>query len=396
MGATTVFVSHSSQDNEWCRPFVRTLQANGFDVWYDEQGLSGGSAWVEALQREVQARDVFVLVVTPDSIASQWCQEEIQLAMATRRTVLPVLAKPAQVGGFLLTRQWVDAIGVAPEAAAQRVSGALMFGAAAPVQAAAKVMVAAPQIVPAPLASLGYVGRTFDGVEAITPPLCDVPAGPFLMGSDPRRDPKAQDGETPQRAVEVGAFRIARYPLTVAEYAWAVKAGAVRQPPGWDGQLARPHHPVVQTSWKNAIAFTRWLAEVTGEGWRVPTSEEWEKAARGTDGRTYPWGDRWDRTRANTEDGGPGGTTPVGAYPQGASPFGVHDMAGNVSAWVGISPSSPMYRPGVYLGEEPDNKGYTAGGSWNEGPAWARSARRGQFFIGERDETTGIRLVLAG
>src|SRR5262245_22698258 len=319
MAQTTIFISHSSQDNAWCRPFVATLKTNDFDVWYDEQGLSGGSAWVEALQREVQMRDVFLLVVTPEAMASQWCQEEIQLAMATRRTILPVLHKPTQVSGFLLTRQWVDVVGLDPAAAAQRVTGALMFGAAAPVQTAPKQITPAPQIVPPMLQRLGFVGRAIDGVAVITPPLCEVPAGPFLMGSDPQRDPEAHYAEQPQRTVEVPAFRIAQYPLTVAEYGCAVRAGALREPPEWTRQSQRPDHPVVQVSWKGAITYVSWLAQATGEPWRLPAEEEWEKAARGTDGRLYPWGDRWEPTRANTNDGGPGDTTPVGSYPSGVS-----------------------------------------------------------------------------
>jgi toxoflavin biosynthesis protein ToxD len=396
MAAATIFISHSSQDNEWCRPFVTALQAKGFDVWYDEQGLTGGSAWVTSLQREAQSRDVFVLVVTPESLASQWCQEEIQLALATRRNILPVLHKPTKVDGFLLTRQWIDATGAAPEVAAERVTAALLHG-APPVEEKRerRPPTDLPQILPEWLARLGYTGRLYDQTPVIIPPLISIPAGPFLMGSDPRRDPETNDVETPVRQVNVAAFQIARYPLTVAEYSWAVQAGAIKQPPDWERQLQRPHHPVVQTTWKNAIAYTAWLADLTGEPWRVPTEEEWEKAARGVDGRIYPWGDVWDPARANTQDGGPGDTTPVGMYPGGASPYGVMDMAGNAQEWVGIPPSSPMYRPGVYIGEEPDNKGYMAGGSWNDGPAYARTARRGQFFMGNRDESTGIRLVLA-
>ena len=86
MAATRLFVSHSSQDNDWCRPFVAALTSAdpSLDVWYDEHGLSGGSAWVQTLQQELQARDVVVLVLTPDSLASQWVQQEMQLALATR------------------------------------------------------------------------------------------------------------------------------------------------------------------------------------------------------------------------------------------------------------------------------------------------------------------------
>jgi formylglycine-generating enzyme required for sulfatase activity len=76
---------------------------------------------------------------------------------------------------------------------------------------------------------------------------------------------------------------------------------------------------VVLVSWHDAVAYCRWLAEVTGKSYRLPTEAEWEKAARGPDGRIYPWGSQWDKNRCNTSEGGKGETTPVGAYPDGAS-----------------------------------------------------------------------------
>lgn len=398
MSATRLFVSHSTQDNLWCRPFVETLKRNGFDVWYDEQGLSGGAAWVETLQREVQTRDVLILVLSPEAWASPWVQEEVQLAIATRRTIVPVMHNATNVAGFLLTRQWIDAVALDPVASAQRVIGALLAGVTtAPAVKAPKQSVAAPEILTPYLLQLGYVGRRIDAVVVLTPPLCDVPGGPFLMGSDPRRDPEAQHAEQPQRTVEVAAFRIARFPVTVAEYYWAIQAGAVREPPAWDRQVRRPEHPIVQISWKGAVTYSAWLAEVTGDPWRVPTEEEWEKAARGPDGRIYPWGDRWERPRANTNDGGAGDTTPVGAYPGGGSPYGVLDLAGNVNEWCGIPPSSPMRRPSAW-DDQPGagSGGYLAGGSWDDSPVVARAAHRSQLFIGSRTDDSGIRLVMAG
>lgn len=396
MPSTRIFVSHSTQDNLWCRPFVETLKSNGFDVWYDEQGLRGGAAWVETLQREVQGRDVLVLVLSPDSWASQWVQEEVQLAIATRRTILPVMHKATNVEGFLLTRQWIDAVELDPVTAAQRATGALMFGVTVPVAKAPKQITPAPEVLTPYLQHLGYVGRRIDGVLALTPPLCDVPGGPFVMGSDPRRDPEAHHSEQPQRTVEVAAFRIARFPVTVAEYYWAIQAGAAKEPPEWEKQYRRPEHPVVQISWKGAVSYSGWLAEVTGDPWRVPTEEEWEKAARGTDGRIYPWGDQWERTRANTDDDGAGDTTPVGAYPSGVSPYGVFDMAGNVNEWCGIPPNSPMRRPSAWDDDPTSSGGYLAGGSWNDSPVVARAAHRSQLFIGIRTDDSGMRLVLPG
>lgn len=392
MAPTRLFLSHSTEDNAWCRVLVEALKAAQYDVWYDEQGLTGGAEWVATLQREVQSRDLFVVVITPAAWASPWVQEEVRLALATRRTILPVMLKPSSIEGFLLTRQWVDVANLDPATGAQRVLAALGSPVVFPAPATPKQVSDAPQIVPPSLQQRGFVGRMIDGVAVITPPLCDVPAGPFLMGTDPAREPDEADNEMTQRLVEVAAFQIARFPLTVAEYACAVQAQAFGPPRDWPRQSARPDHPVVQVSWKGALSYAAWLAHVTGEPWRLPSEEEWEKAARGTDGRIYPWGNLWDAARANTEDGGPGDTTVVGSYPGGASPYGALDMTGNVSEWCGIPPGSPLLRPTAW-GETQESKGYLSGGSWNDSPTLARAAHRSQLYMGERTADIGVRLV---
>lgn len=391
--AIRLFVSHSSRDNAWCRELVATLTGAGLDAWYDERGLSGGANWVNTLQSELQGRDVFLLILTPDAWTSQWVQEEVQLALATRRTILPVLHEPTNLGGFLLTRQWVDVVGLPGNLAAQRILSALNSAAVFTAAPAPKSVTFAPQIVPPRLHDLGYIGRVIDGVAIITPPLCDVPAGPFIMGSDPQRDPQASDAELPQRTVQLGAFRIARYPVTVAEYSYAVHAEALGQPGEWARQGQRPDHPVVLITWRQAISYSRWVSTVTGEPWRVPTDEEWEKAARGTDGRIYPWGGRFEPGRANTSEGGLGDTTPVGSYPGGVSPYGAWDMAGTVQEWVGIPPDSPLARPGPWGSGTTTDKGSLAGGSWDDSPTIARSAYRGMLYVGERGNEIGMRLA---
>ena len=287
MPATRLFVSHSTQDNDWCRPFIATMKSAdpSLDIWYDEYGLSGGTEWVQTLQKELQARDVVVLILSPEALASQWVGEEIQLAIATRKTLLPVMHKPTNISGFLLTRQWVDVVGLAPEDAARKVLTALNSPVVFPEAAPPKQIVPAPEIVPQPFGQMGFVGRIIDGVQVITPPLCDVPAGPFLRGSDPKRDPEATDAEIPLRTVDLPAFKIGRYPVTVVEYACAVRAGAMREPRDWATVSQRPFHPITNVPWRDAIAYAAWLTKVTGEHWRPPTEDEWEKAARGADGR---------------------------------------------------------------------------------------------------------------
>jgi len=138
-----------------------------------------------------------------------------------------------------------------------------------------------------------------DAYQYVIPPVCEVPAGPFLMGSDKNKDAQAQDNELPQHVVTLAAYRIGTYPLTVAEYACFVHATQRSEPQRrprvgnnltWQTQLSeRWDHPVVNVSWQDVLAYVRWLAQVTGETLRLPTESEWEKAARGADGRIYPY-----------------------------------------------------------------------------------------------------------
>jgi formylglycine-generating enzyme required for sulfatase activity len=167
--------------------------------------------------------------------------------------------------------------------------------------------------------------------------LIRVPAGEFLMGSDPAQDRYARADEQPQHRVFVSEFYIGRYPIVNEQYAVFVRATKHRVPGHWkNGRVpaGRRRHPVVGISWHDAVAFCKWLTHETGCTFRLPTEAEWEKAARGTDGRLYPWGDQWDESKLNSIDGEPDETTPVGQYsPQGDSPYGAADIAGNVWEW---------------------------------------------------------------
>ncbi|HLW03454.1 MAG TPA: formylglycine-generating enzyme family protein [Ktedonobacterales bacterium] len=181
-----------------------------------------------------------------------------------------------------------------------------------------------------------------DVAQYIDPPLCDVPAGPFLMGSDQSIDAEALEEELPQHSVTLAAFQIGKYPVTAAEYAYAVRARRAKKPPTdnyyrtWNMQLERLDHPVVNVDWYNAMKYAAWLSQLTGKTWGLATEAQWEKAARGTDGRIYPWGDEWNAALANTLGGSIPLliTTPIGEHPpESTSPYGAFDMAGNVWEW---------------------------------------------------------------
>jgi len=211
-----------------------------------------------------------------------------------------------------------------------------------------------------------------DVYHYILPPVCDVPAGPFTIGSDRQ-----------QQVITLGAYQIGRFPLTVAEYACAVRAAAVPEPATgdyehvtWQQQLTYfgNEYPVVNITWFQSVAYAVWLANMTGERWRLPTEVEWEKAARGTDGRIYPWGNAWGNERANTVESGIGMTTPVDNYLEGASPYGAQDMAGNVWEWC-----SSLYHPYPYHADDgredikdASNNRVLRGSSWNDSLRLAR------------------------
>lgn len=205
--------------------------------------------------------------------------------------------------------------------------------------------------------------------------MLSVPAGPFMAGSGApqheaayRLDEAAYghsitrqqgwyENERPYADYETGAFEIMATPVTNEQYAAFVDATGHPapdvQPTEWagyglihpfartrrhawrNGQLpaGREDHPVVLVSFHDAGAFADWLSRQTGETWRLPRELEWEKAARGLDGRWFPWGIEFDPKRLNSHDRGPFDTMPVGSYPKGASPYGLLDMAGQVYEW---------------------------------------------------------------
>ena len=241
-------------------------------------------------------------------------------------------------------------------------------------------------------------GKRASGPEAaygFEPDMVLVPGGPFVMGSDPQSDGLARTGEQPQQTLSLPDYYLARTPVTNAQYA-AFVAGAGHKPPRyWAGTRppwGKGQHPVVSVSWYDALAYCRWLVQTTGKPYRLPTEAEWEKGARGTDGRRYPWGDEWEAGRCNTKESGREDTTPVGRYPEGASPYGLLDMAGNVWEW-----TSSLYWAYPYQADDgredlstPESR-VLRGGSWLDFYDSARAAYRRSYVPAYHSRTHGFR-----
>jgi formylglycine-generating enzyme required for sulfatase activity len=194
-----------------------------------------------------------------------------------------------------------------------------------------------------------------------------VPAGKFLYGDD-------------KSEVELPEFWIDKAPVTEAEYARFVAEMGHEPPSHWKGKSPPKQiadHPVTWVSWYDAVAYAKWV------GGRLPTEQEWEKAARGMDGREYPWGE-WAEGDCNSEDRSIGDTTPVGKYsPQGDSPYGCVDMAFNVWEW-----TTSKWEPG-------DKRRVVRGGPWGLGRGVGRCAGR---FGAPPDQViglTGLRVAIS-
>ncbi len=180
---------------------------------------------------------------------------------------------------------------------------------------------------------------SISGCSSPPPDSVEVPEGEFLMGSnDVDREAKALQygskkpwfaNEGPQRRVSLKRFYIDKFEVTNAKYKEFVAAKGKKPPAHWPGGAIPSNlaeHPVVFVSWQDAHDYCNW------RGMRLPTEAEWEKAAAGTDGRSFPWGNEFDVKKVNTL-GEYGGSTPVGTFKNGASPYGALDLSGNAQEW---------------------------------------------------------------
>lgn len=217
-----------------------------------------------------------------------------------------------------------------------------------------------------------------------------IPAGEFQMGNNLTT---GSDDEKPVHKVYLDAYKISKYEVTFAMYdEFCEQTGGVRPD---DQGMGRGDRPVINVSWHEAEEFCHWLSQKTGKNIHLPTEAQWEKAARGTDRREYPWGNSPVSCSKANYYGCVGKTAVVGTYPSGVSPYGLNDMAGNVWEWC-----RDRYSAKYYSNSPKNNPAGPAGGSgrvgrgggWFSEAPYIRSAARFRFSPTYKASNLGFRI----
>lgn len=310
-----VFISYVRENSSLVLRLAHALRAGGVDVWFDQTHLKPGDRWADVIRREIAQGDFFLACFSSEynNRPETYMNEELTQAIEKirrrptgHRWFLPVLLSDCKVpdrnigaGETLRSFQWTE----------------LYKDWHKGLQSILDVV----------QPSLPY-----------EPKMVRIPAGEFFIGSDFKKDPMATPGEQPQHTVYLPDYYLSKTLITNAEYKVFVEANGRYEPHYWTNGKppeGKENHPVVHVSWEEANAYCDWLSSVTGRSYLLPDEIEWEKGARGNDARIFPWGDQWAESLCNTRELGLWDTTPVDTYLNGASPWGLLDMAGNVFEW---------------------------------------------------------------
>ena len=364
---TKVFISHDSEDAQFAHRLANDLQRLGVQVWIAPESILPGENWVDAIERGLSESSHVLVVLTTAALESKWVKMETNVAIALERQgrihVIPLDVKPCTVPLMLGSYQMVSFGRVYDVGLSQLVS---MLG----------LHDAPSGLACPPLQHVGVLG----------PEMIHIPAGEFFMGSDPSVDKCAEDNEQPQHTVYLPNYYLAQTPVTNAQYAAFVQATGHRLPSHWQGgrlPIGKDDHPVVHISWRDALAYCRWLTEATGKPYRLPSEAEWEKGARDSDGRIYPWGRQRDKKRCNAAGG-----------KQEATPYDLLGMAGNIWEWTRSICEVYPYEPDD--GREDIKSGVgrvLRGGSWYRNQWYARCTLRYAVYPDARYHYLGFRVA---
>ncbi|MCP4428531.1 MAG: SUMF1/EgtB/PvdO family nonheme iron enzyme, partial [Chloroflexi bacterium] len=377
------FISHAHEDAALAGRLADDLEAEGFPVWMAPDSIQPGEKWAAAISRGLDESGIFVLLLTPAAVKSRWVRSEtdvaIELEHEDEMRFIPLQVEPCKIPALwrayqrIPFRRGYDAGLAALLATMAQTSD---------VSKTSDVLDKRPHRSPRPARSTPMPPPKNSFIhEKIGLEFVRIPAGEFLYGDSKEK-------------IELPEFWMGKTPVTNAAYKRFLDANQQhRLPSGWDGQNrmypnGKADHPVVNVSWYDAQAFCEWA------GLRLPAEREWEKAARGTDGRTYPWGNQEPTPELCNFDGNVnvGDTTPVGRYsPGGDSPYGGVDMSGNVWEWC----LNKYETPEDTAVDKSDVWRVLRGGSWLNGQGSARTVYRFNVSPDDRGYRSGFRVVVA-
>ena len=336
-----IFLSYSREDKEQVESLYRRLIKAGYRPWMDSKDLLPGQIWARTIEEAIRGADFFLTCLSSNSVNKRgFLQREIRIALDMLNELLeediyliPVRLDDCIPPKHLRELQWVDLF---EDDGWNRLNEALRSGMQSRMAGGRQET----------RHNVGSWGKSRHGSASFEPELVPIPTGNFLMGSAEDHiqnivaegfDEKWAAWERPQHDVELSEYSIGRYTVTKSEYQRFLEESDYQMPKDWEESQyldGKEDHPVVNVSWVDATAYCGWLSEKCDKRYQLPTEAQWEKAARGTDGRIYPWGDSFDPNHLNSIESGRGGTSPAGLFsPYGDSPYGVSDMAGGVWEW---------------------------------------------------------------
>jgi formylglycine-generating enzyme required for sulfatase activity len=364
-----IFLSYASQDIESAKAIYLALRDQGHRVFFDRAELPAGDEYHNRIRAAVEKSRLFLFLISPNAVdAGSYTLTELDIADKAGSKILPVMIEktpieslPASIKGITFL-QPDGSLPAAVAAEVHRIASSLR-------RKHIKQSLAAFVLVGIVAGVIFYALRMRSRTEIVGrdgAPAAVIPTGTFIMGDDE---------ESPRREIFVDAFYLDRYEVTVARYAAFMKdTGNLKPPDEWEtvdlkngGDL-----PVVGVNWQDASGYCQWA------GKRLPTEAEWEKAARGNDERKYPWGNdppTAERARYGKPYENPvyrDGVARVGSHANDRSPFGIFDLAGNVTEWVAdwFSESFPE-------GDVRNPKGPDSGsGKVLRGASWYEPAER--------------------
>jgi len=419
-----VFLSYASQDRTLARSIELALREHNYDVFFDRDDLPPGEEFHGRIRRAIEQADLIIFLISPESVdAGSYTITEVEIAEQARKNpsgrILPVIVRQTPIDSippYLKSVTLFETQGNLPASVSlavqriasihrrqtiQRIAGAFAIAAAIGIAAysslpnrskdnsapAALRPNESAQSADSPgtaLATSHNVPSRISGTDGAPGVL--VPAGKFTMGDNEN---------SPQREIYVDSFYVDQYEVTITRFAKFLKAtSATETPLDWESANVRTNGelPVIGVDWYEASAYCKFV------GRRLPSEAEWEKAARGTDSRKFPWGDESANPgRANYENSSPkayeGGLTSVGHFPLGQSPYGVDDLAGNAAEWVADWYSESFARGDVRNPKGPETgTGKVMRGGGRFDPGDRINAMKRYFASREnRDEQIGFR-----